>query len=493
MKKKVTSIFKLNEREMKQLQIQHFETEPMIVNCGKTVAVLKKNGIVIVKNIGENADTTQSDAFISFDNIRSWENIVKIHAGNRHIVGLDVYGKVYAAGDNTYGQCDVEDFTDIWDILAIHNKTIGVRIDDDILVAGDMEDDTAQTKELEKKIKELESQYIIKTQEYTEEVNKLADLVIGTIDKIESIIKINNEGIDNTDSVTRLEDERKTKSRINCNLNNSSARYRHIAVRRNWFVGIDKQGNVVSCEAPDGGRTNRVYDLKDKAKHVDVGGNFAVVLTANDKSFAFGGNEFGQCNIENWSNLSKIVAGYEHTVGLFKDGTAKAVGKNNGRQCAVVGWTDLIDIAAYEHTVGLRKDGTVVAVGTNHMGRCDVKNWRDIIQVSAGKYHTVGLKSDGTVVVAGSNNMNQCNTQDWKNIISIAAGTMHTVGLRTDGTVVAVGYNTSGQCNVSEWTDVVEIAAGMYHTVGIRSDGAVLVAGDKFDKYCRGVDWILQN
>lgn len=455
---KVTSIFKLNEREMKQLQIQHFETEPMIVNCGKTVAVLKKNGTVLVKNIGENTDAAQSDAFISFDNICSWENIVKIQAGSRHIVGLDVYGKVYAAGDNSYGQCDVQDFTDVWDILAIHNKTIGVRIDDDVLATGDMEDETAQTKELKAEIKVLKK--------------TVTDLL---------------------DKIKELKDESKTKWRINQNLNNSSARYRHIAVRRNWFVGIDKQGNVVSCEAPDDGRTNRVYDLKDKAKHVDVGGNFAVVLTANDKSFAFGGNEFGQCNIENWSNLSKIVAGHEHTVGLFKDGTAKAVGKNNGRQCAVVGWTDLIDIAAYEHTVGLRKDGTVVAVGTNHMGRCDVKNWRDIIQVSAGKYHTVGLKSDGTVVVAGSNNMNQCNTQDWKNIISIAAGIMHTVGLRTDGTVVAVGYNTSGQCNVSEWTDVVEIAAGMYHTVGIRSDGAVLVAGDKFDKYCRGVDWILQN
>ena len=34
--------------------------------------------------------------------------------------------------------------------------------------------------------------------------------------------------------------------------------------------------------------------------------------------------------------------------------------------------------AGYNHTVGLRKDGTVVAVGANEYGQCNVSDWRDI-------------------------------------------------------------------------------------------------------------------
>jgi hypothetical protein len=89
-------------------------------------------------------------------------------------------------------------------------------------------------------------------------------------------------------------------------------------------------------------------------------------------------------------------------VGLKANGTVVAVGANRSGQCDVDGWTDIIQVAAgWTHTVGLKADNTVAAVGDNNSGQCDVGGWTDITQVTTTRYHTVGLKADGTVVTAG--------------------------------------------------------------------------------------------
>jgi len=88
-------------------------------------------------------------------------------------------------------------------------------------------------------------------------------------------------------------------------------------------------------------------------------------------------------------------------VGLKSDGTVVAVGDNDYRQCNVGGWTNITQVAADRyHTVGVKSDGTVIAAGYNGYGQLEVGGWADIIQVAAGRYHTVGVKSDGTVVAA---------------------------------------------------------------------------------------------
>ena len=113
--------------------------------------------------------------------------------------------------------------------------------------------------------------------------------------------------------------------------------------------------------------------------------------------------------------------------------------------------------AGSEHTVGLKKDGTVVAVGKNYNGQCDVSGWKDIVAISAGTFYTVGLKKDGTVVAVGDNEFGQCDVSGWKwkDIVAISAGYSHTVGLKKDGTVLAVGDNSYGQCDVSGWEDIL--------------------------------------
>ena len=60
-----------------------------------------------------------------------------------------------------------------------------------------------------------------------------------------------------------------------------------------------------------------------------------------------------------------------------------AVGDNDNGRCDVDGWTDIVAVSAgYYHTVGLKADGTVVAteyIGDYDYGQCDVDGWTDIL------------------------------------------------------------------------------------------------------------------
>ena len=223
---------------------------------------------------------------------------------------------------------------------------------------------------------------------------------------------------------------------------------------------------------------------------IDAGFLYTVGLKADGTVLAAGYNDDGRCNVSDWTDITAIRAGSYHTVGLKTNGTVVAVGDNDLGQCDVADWTDITAISAREHhTVGLKADGTVVAVGYNDDGRCNVSDWTDITAIRAGSYHTVGLKADGTVVAAGNNKDGQCDVSDWTDIVAIKATYKHTVGLKADGTVVAVGFNKYGQCDVSDWTDIIAIDAATFHTVGLKADGTVVAIGNNGDGQCNVSDW----
>lgn len=205
---------------------------------------------------------------------------------------------------------------------------------------------------------------------------------------------------------------------------------------------------------------------------------------------AVGYNEFGQCNVKNWSYITAVVTGDYHTVAIKTNGTVVAAGNNSHNQCNTDDWTNVIAVAAGErHTVALKSDGTVVTVGDNTFGQCSVNDWNNIVAIAAGESHTVGLMADGTVVATGDNINTQCDVSGWSNVVAVSAGYSHTVALKSDGTVVATGNGYSGQCNVGEWRDICEISAGGCHTVGLKIDGTVVAVGENEDKQCNVNGW----
>lgn len=213
------------------------------------------------------------------------------------------------------------------------------------------------------------------------------------------------------------------------------------------------------------------------------------------------GDDSGQCNVSDWTDLISVAAGYMHTVGLKADGTVLATTVTESNfdygQSDVSNWTDIVAVAAgTAHTLGLRKDGTVVSTTYRandfmnfNNGQCNVSDWTDIIAIDTVGGHSIGLKGDGTVVVAGRAVDGGSNISDWENIIAIADGDTHIVGLRADGTVVAVGDNQYGECNVSDWADIVAIDAEYGFTIGLKSDGTVVSTGDNQYGQCNVSDW----
>lgn len=221
---------------------------------------------------------------------------------------------------------------------------------------------------------------------------------------------------------------------------------------------------------------------------ISAGRGHIVALKADGTVVAAGDNNYGQCNVDSWTDIIAISAGNSHTVGLKADGTAVAIGKNDDGQCNVGGWTDIIAISAgRNHTVGQKADGTVVAVGSNYggssqSGPCDVGGWTDIIAIHAGWNYTVGLRSDGRVYIVGDKEDGKEQCKNWNDIIAISGGTDHIVGLKADGTVVAVGKNKNssffGQCDVSDWSDVIAISTDSFKTIGLKEDGTVVATGN---------------
>lgn len=266
-------------------------------------------------------------------------------------------------------------------------------------------------------------------------------------------------------------------------------------------LGLRSDGTVVAVGNTEYGEC--AVDDWTEMSVLDAGECHTVGLRSDGTVAAVGFNDDGRCNVRNWTNIAAVSAGGFHTVGLRSDGTVVAVGYNFYGQCNVSGWSGIAAVAGgHVHTVGLRSDGTVVAVGWNDDGQCNVGRWTDIIAISAGgtpygttsritEYlgHTVGLRFDGTVVAAGNNRYKQCNVGSWTDIVAVAAGGLHTVGLRSDGTVVAVGSNEHGQCNVDNWTDIVAISAKRNCTVGVRSDGTVVAVGSNKYGQCNVESW----
>lgn len=222
--------------------------------------------------------------------VNEWSDIVAVAAGGEHTVGLKSDGTVVAIGNNRNGQCDVSSWTDIVSVKAGYGHTLGLKSDGTVVAVG---------------------------------------------------------------------------------LNNYQQAF------------TDKYINVVQIYAQEWG----TLVIKSNGMIQDV--DLSFVESRDDEGW------------ESWTDVSKISGS---VIALKKDGTVVADCHNNEYgQCNVEEWTDIVDIATgTHHTVGLKSDGTVVAVGRNIYGQCNVEEWTDIIAVFDNEWATIGLKSDGTVVYTGS-------------------------------------------------------------------------------------------
>lgn len=111
---KIESLYVLNCEEEKKLLEDNFSVKPMICVCDDFALYLSSDGSVSYAGGRKDID------------ISKWKLIKKLCAGRKHIAALTYDGKVMAVGDNSFGQCDVEDWNFVSDIGTGAFCTVGV-------------------------------------------------------------------------------------------------------------------------------------------------------------------------------------------------------------------------------------------------------------------------------------------------------------------------------------------------------------------------------
>jgi hypothetical protein len=237
-------------------------------------------------------------------NVGSWSNVVQVAAGDEHTVGVRSDGTVLAVGRSDYGQCNVSSWSNIMQVTAGFWHTVGLKSDGTLEVVGD---------------------------------NTFGQCDVGSWSNIVQV-----------------------------------------AAGDEHTVGVRSDGTVVAVGYNYYGQCNVASWSDEITPVVQVAAGFfhTVGLMSDGTALAVGYNNYGQCNVGSWSNIVQVAAGVWHTVGLKSDGTVVAVGYCINGQCDVGSWSNIAQVTAGdEHTVGLKSDGTVVAVGPNGNGQCTTQSW----------------------------------------------------------------------------------------------------------------------
>ena len=180
----------------------------------------------------------------------------------------------------------------------------------------------------------------------------------------------------------------------------------------------------------------------------------------------------------------KVESGYNHTVALKGDGTVWTWGYNGYGQLGLGDTTlrteptkvdieGVVDIVCEgNHTLLLKQDGTVWAMGLNNYGQLgnnttrnstipvQVQGLTNAIRIATGSNHSLALKSDGTVWSWGYNGYGvlgdgttysraiPVQVKDIKGIREIAAGGHTSLALDNDGNVYSWGQGNYGQLGI---------------------------------------------
>jgi len=167
--------------------------------------------------------------------------------------------------------------------------------------------------------------------------------------------------------------------------------------------------------------------------------------------------------------------------------------------------------AGYGHTLFQKSDGSLWGMGWNWAGQLGDGKTNDMLwperiissnigAIAAGTHHSLFLKSDGSLWSMGYNAEGQLgdgttNNRPYpvqivfSNVTAIAAGGFHSLFVKSDGSLWAMGWNASGQLGDGSTSDryspvpilsndVTVVAAGYKHSLFLKSDGSLWVMGD---------------
>jgi len=187
--------------------------------------------------------------------------------------------------------------------------------------------------------------------------------------------------------------------------------------------------------------------------------------------------------VEAWTNIKKVEAGYDMVLGLKEDGTVVAAGASKRYPSAteeVLEWKNIIEIQAVEDSIiGLTEEGKVVLSGLlAEMNNEEIKKYDDITDMAISVFSMMLVHKTGEVSVIELGQKGK-KVPGWSDIIQVVssgqAASPFYAGLKADGTVVTYG---NFQGDVARLENIVFIDAGYRIMVALDKNGVVHIVTD---------------
>ena len=309
-------------------------------------------------------------------------------------------------------------------------------------------------------------------------------------------------------------------------INANTATTATTAVSANSVAAANIVGTLTPSQVQGGAVTNNQTGVNLTGNFTGNGGslsnlspNSLVLFSTNTSVTGWGQNNSGQRSIPSGlDDVTKIAAGFIHSLGLRANGTVVAWGGGKtidtnsfaeaGQSLIPVGVSNVQAVAAgFAHSLALLTNGTVVAWGAGKTN--NPSNNRDygqsivppglpnVTSISAGYGHNLVLTTNGTVVAWGAGTtINPTNGIEYgqsivppglSNIVAVSVGAVHSLILKSNKTVMAWGAGTTnnpgngidfGQSILPVGlSNVVAISAGYLHNLALKSDGTVVAWG----------------
>jgi len=251
-------------------------TNVLAVGAHHTVGLLRDRTVIAV---GDNK-YNQCD-------ISKWDNIIAIDAGYNHTVGLKQGGKVVAIGNNEYGQCEVDEWRNVKMIAASAYCTYGLLQDGTIVSTGY---NTSSTLSEANNVKKIGAgSYAAAC------INK-----DGTVLTSHQSLYINDIGAVDVDVSTGYILTLMPNGTVSTSIEEVEQWEDIIAISAGstTILGIKSDGSIEA-------NFFRHQDTVELDRYTEVvaiaaGGAHGALLLADGTVVAFGDNDYGQCEVDEW-------------------------------------------------------------------------------------------------------------------------------------------------------------------------------------------------
>lgn len=274
-----------------------------------------------------------------------------VSAGRSHVVAIKQDGTVVATGRNSYGQCDVDNWNNIVQVSAGTDYTLGLKKDGTVVATGENSYEKLEVSDWKDVIYISAGRYpvgitnsgkVITTSNYIKEnydIENIDNVKYVSMDLTGSIFIINEQG-----EIISLFEEFKTNERTQKFISNLN---KPVSVKSTGLLsaGLFDTGDLL---------------VKDVASTFSVGKRKYENIVQYDLDYDLVGmlDKYGKVKImdciaqnvfinkyadewKEWEDIISICVGLDFAIGLKSDGTLVAAGDNEYGQCDVSDWTNI--------------------------------------------------------------------------------------------------------------------------------------------------------